>query len=685
MTKGWFVYLAEINGYNILLNTNSPMRFNLFLIFIFFTNFAISQSSKNDSLEIQLKNVVVTAQYIPQSEKNAVYKVKTINSKIIKNKSANNLREVLQQELNIDLSQNSVFGTSVELQGISKENIKILIDGVPVIGRLNGIIDLNQINLANIEKIEIIEGPVSVFYGTDAMGGVINLITKKHINKKLTGILSSSYESINALNINSELGYKRGSYTVILNGGLYRFGGLSTNDAVRNLNWENRNQYFGNITFSKALKKINIRYSGGYSGEKLVSIGEKDKRGKIKDIDYYTRRLNNSIEIKNNFTGNKFYKLTLSFLDYQRYHNAYNVNPETFEKTLSKTDFKDNSLTKFNYGGINAQYGTKNNNHNIGYAIGTDTYFESTEGSRILDKKKSINNVAVFSSINFNLFNSLNIQPALRYTWNSAYGSVISPAFNAKIQLNENNQIRFSYAKGFRAPSLKELYLDFHISAGPITYIISGNEDLKVERSNSFNLNYFFDKNFDRIGNVSIETAVFYNDVNDLIALSEQVNFKRHYINIDRFKSIGGKINLTNRPIENLKLKTGFSLTSIYNKYNEKYGSDKYLTTPEFNGQIDYNLKGIGFNVYYKYSGKRAGFYLDKDSKSLIKTTRNSFNNLDIFLSKAFFSKKLKISLGAKNLFDVKDIETINQVGQAHARDMQLWGRSFIVKISYEL
>ena len=661
------------------------MRLNLFLIFIFFANFAISQLPKNDSLEIQLKNIVVTAQYIPQSEKNAVYKVKTINNKTIESKSANNLREVLQQELDIDLSQNSVFGTSVEIQGISKENIKILIDGVPVIGRLNGIIDLNQINLANIEKIEIIEGPVSVFYGTDAMGGVINLITKKHINKKFSGFLSSYYESIDALNINGEFGYKTGNNTILLNGGLYRFGGLSTNNAVRNLNWENRNQYFGNITFSKVLKNTNIRYSGGYSGEKLVSLGEKDRRGKIKDIDYFTRRLNNSIEIKNNLTGNKFYKLTLAYLDYQRYHNTYNVNPETFEKTLSKTDFKDNSLTKFNYGGINAQYGVKKSNHKINYAIGTDSYFESTEGNRILDKKKSINNIAVFSSINVNLLNSLDIQPALRYTWNSAYGSVISPAFNAKIKLNKNSQIRFSYAKGFRAPSLKELYLDFHISAGPVTYIISGNEDLKVEKSNSFNLNYTFDSDFAQIGNILIETAVFYNDINDLIALSEQVNFKRHYINIDRFKSIGGKINLTNRPVENLKLKAGFSLTAIYNKYNENYDSDKYLTTPEINSQIDYNLKGFGFNAYYKYSGKRAGFYLDKDSKSLIKTTRNSFNNLDIFLSKAFLSKKLKISLGAKNIFDVKDIETINQVGQAHARDMQLWGRSFIVKILYEL
>ena len=71
-----------------------------------------------------LKEVVITGQYAPQSEKNAVYKVKVIDTEVIQQKAANNLRELLQQELNINLSQNSVFGTSIDIQGISKENIK---------------------------------------------------------------------------------------------------------------------------------------------------------------------------------------------------------------------------------------------------------------------------------------------------------------------------------------------------------------------------------------------------------------------------------------------------------------------------------------------------------------------------------------------------------------------------------
>merc|ERR1711965_356759 len=92
------------------------------------------------------------------------------------------LKDVLVNQNNIRVAQDNVLGSSMSLQGMSGQNIKILIDGIPVIGRLNGNIDISQINLNTIERIEIIEGPLSVNYGTDALAGTINLISQK--NKK---------------------------------------------------------------------------------------------------------------------------------------------------------------------------------------------------------------------------------------------------------------------------------------------------------------------------------------------------------------------------------------------------------------------------------------------------------------------------------------------------------------------
>ncbi|MBV1923766.1 MAG: TonB-dependent receptor [Flavobacteriaceae bacterium] len=644
------------------------------------------QEKVQDSTKVEkLDEVIITAQYSPQTEKNAVYKVNIISSETIKQKAASNLREILQQELNINLEQNSVFGSSIEIQGVSKENVKILIDGTPIIGRLNGVIDLNQINLNTIEKIEIIEGPVSVFYGTDAMGGVINLITKKEQNETLSGNVSALYESIDATKVDATVGYKFDKNTIRINGGYYHFNGHSTNDSPRNLNWEERQQYFGDFMVSREFKDLTLRYNANLSNEKLLSIGEPDRFGRIQDIDYYTRRINNTLSLQGKVSETLFLDATGSYLDYRRYHDTFNVDPETSESTLSLTDPKETNTVKYRYAGIKSQLGKSNASSKLNYAGGFDFNSETSQGERILNLKQSIETVALFGSFNYKITEGFEIQPAARYTWNSSYGNLFSPAVNSKININENNTIRLSYARGFRAPSLKELFLDFHISAGPNTFIISGNEDLEVEESHSANLHYTFRKNWGTESSIKIEPSAFYNDITNLIALSEMVNFKRNYINIDTFKSLGGKLDVTYQPIKPLSIKAGFSYVGRYNKFNEDFESDEFLYAPEISSNINYNIEkaALNFSLYYKYSGERTGYFIDEDTNELNETTRDSFNNLDATISKSFLNNMFSASVGVKNILDVEDVETTNEIGEAHSRDMQLWGRSFFIRTSF--
>ncbi|HFA48407.1 MAG TPA: hypothetical protein ENJ95_05240 [Bacteroidetes bacterium] len=652
-------------------------------ISLVFSVHLFAQNQANDSIRIeQLKEVVVTAQYAPQSEKNAIYKVKVINASTINKKAANNLRELLQEELNLDLAQNSVFGSSIEMQGISKENIKILIDGVPVIGRLNGIIDLTQINLSNIERVEIIEGPVSVFYGTDAMGGILNLVTKKNQQKTLQGNVSAYYESINATNMYGSLGYKVGKNSIRINGGYYNFGGQSTNGSPRNLNWEERNDYYGDLMVYRNLGKLDLGYNGHFSKNKLISIGEPDRSGKIKDKNYFTRRIDNALSLRGNILKDEYIDLTLSYLDYQRYHNTYNVDPVTFNSEISAVDVKDKNIVKYNYAGLKANLGKNKFSDKLNYVIGTDVNAETTDGERILDQKQGIQTVALFSSLNYKLTDGVEVQPGARYTWNSSYGSLVSPALNSKIRFNDGNVLRLSYARGFRAPSLKELFLDFHISAGPNTFIISGNEDLSVEKSHSFNLQYSLNAQIGTKKSILIEPSFFYNDISGLITLSETVNFARHYINIDKFKSVGGKINFTYVPNESLMLKAGYGTVGRYNKFNEGFDSKEFLYSPEISAAIKYSVNklNLNFDVYYKFSGERTGFFVDTDTNELVETVRDGFHNLNATVSKYFLNNTINAEMGIKNLFDVKDIQTTNLVGEAHARDLQLWGRSFFIK-----
>jgi outer membrane receptor for ferrienterochelin and colicins len=168
----------------------------------------------------ELSDIVVTGEYAPISSKSAVYNVTTISKSELQAKGATNLREALDNKLGINLSQDNVFGSSASLNGISGEGIKILVNGVPMAGRIDGKIDLSQINMNNVERIEIVKGPLSVLYGSDALGGVINLITK---NQKNTWNVFAKgfYESV-------------GQYNVSVGGGANIKKGFISFDAGRN-------------------------------------------------------------------------------------------------------------------------------------------------------------------------------------------------------------------------------------------------------------------------------------------------------------------------------------------------------------------------------------------------------------------------------------------------------------------
>ncbi|MBC7863202.1 MAG: carboxypeptidase-like regulatory domain-containing protein, partial [Bacteroidia bacterium] len=145
------VYLSDTAG-NVIVDQNSFPTGKLqvsisFMGYKKITDTITGVQNKTYYLEsenISLNEVVVTAQYAPGSADKSVHKVKIIDSKKIEAMGAQNLRDVLTNEMNIRISQDNVLGSSMSLQGVSGQNVKILIDGIPVTGRLNGNIDISQ-------------------------------------------------------------------------------------------------------------------------------------------------------------------------------------------------------------------------------------------------------------------------------------------------------------------------------------------------------------------------------------------------------------------------------------------------------------------------------------------------------------------------------------------------------------
>ena len=115
-----------------------------------------------------LDEVVVTGQFKPQSLKNSVYQIKVISRERIEKQGATRLQDVLRNELNLRFSQDlATGGSAISMLGLSGQNVKILVDGLPVTGRqgVNNEFDISQLDINSIERIELVEGPMSVVYG----------------------------------------------------------------------------------------------------------------------------------------------------------------------------------------------------------------------------------------------------------------------------------------------------------------------------------------------------------------------------------------------------------------------------------------------------------------------------------------------------------------------------------------
>ncbi|MCP4456926.1 MAG: TonB-dependent receptor [Cytophagales bacterium] len=644
---------------------------------------SFAQNTEDTTRIVALEELVITAQFAPQSIDESVFKMKVLKEADIQAKGANNLRELLLHELNIDLTQKSVFGSSIDIQGISKENVKILVDGTPVVGRLNGVIDLNQLVLDDVERIEIIQGPTSVYYGTDALAGVINIITNRQQRHKITGNLSSYYESVGQYNLSGKIGYRSKNDLVQISGGRNFFEGYSAIDTTRNKQWESREQYFAKANYTHYFKDLWISNSAKYFIEEQLELGNPDPTDSAKDVYYTTRRWNYDAGLSGYTAKNKYINVVFSYSDYLRWSHTYDVDLSNNSKVMSDAK-NDHDTTRFDQWFLKGQF-SQEDNKLFNYSLGYDISLESIEGKRILDTLQTMENYAIFGGIRYTPFEKLALQPGLRYTYNNRYNAPLSPAINVKYDLGKNASLRASYARGYRAPSLKELYLEFYVPAGPFTYHIHGNEDLKPEQSNNISLSFTQAMTLGKERSLKIEPSLFYNDIDNLIALNTLVNFERYYININRHKTYGGKVDVVFLPVKNLTLGMGFSHIERYNIFSEDHEVTKYTSTNDLNGRLNYSFSpwNTTLLVYYKYNGKRPGYFIENGTGDLQETHVAGYHILDINLTKTTKKEQIKLSIGAKNLLDVTNIESVGkQTGKIHSTDLALWGRTFFLKLS---
>ena len=648
---------------------------------------------------VTLNQVVITGQHSPNSSDKSVHAVKVIDRKRMEAQAAVNLKDILQSEMNIRIGQDNILGSSMSLQGMSGQHVKILVDGVPVIGRVDGNLDLSQINLANVERIEIVEGPLAVNYGSDALAGTINIITKKEQDSSVETTLNSYLESVGQYNIDGRLGFSSGSHQVAVNGGRNFFDGWSVGDAFlispgqipvgdsRNQQWNPKEQIFGGAFYRFNKEKISIRPFADWFYEEVTNRGvprEPYFDSAFDDL-YRTWRSNTGADIRAAFDSTHSVHLLAAFNRYDRIKNTYLKDLATLEEVLTESQ-EDQDTTRFDVFMSRGIWVAAPVQKRWSAELGYDVNYETGTGKRIGSGEQSQGDFAVFTTLEWSPVERLLIKPGVRVSYNTAYKAPVIPSLNVRFKLNHFTY-RASWAKGFRAPSLKELYFEFI----DINHFITGNETLNAETSNNAAVQVQWQQIYGQ-KILNVEISAFYNVIDNLITLAQtdMIAAQFSYINVGDFKSIGtaSKIELA---LEHLKLSVGSSYTGRYNGFPVPTATNKFTFSPEFRTSILYNWHstGLTFGAFYTFNGSLPNYFLGADGEMLL-TQIDSYHLLDITVSRNLCKDRISLTLGGKNLFNVVDVSVLNGgTGGVHSASSTLtpigWGRSVSLGFKYNI
>lgn len=634
--------------------------------------------------EITLDQVAITSTYTPVPVMQSAYTVKIIDKEQISSMAAVNAADVLAKQLNMRTGYDQAFGSTLTMQGLDMNNIKVLIDGVPVIGRMNGNIDLSQLNTSNVERIEVVEGPMSTSYGTDAIAGVINIITKPQNIRKNSASATAYYESIGTYNADISAQAALNKINLKLSAGRNLFQGWNLTDDRRVYEWKPKTQYYGSAMISAVFGKIKLNYQLNLFDEKITDKGPVTITPfSAYAYDSYYKTLRHSQVISYDYYADEKNKITghVSYSSYNRRKEVYYKDMVALQQTeLTTPEFRD--TTAFAAWNVRSAWNHINDDRKINFQTGIDLNLESGNGKR-LDRNRHVDDYAVFASAEYTGVKNLLIRPGLRYSYNTMYKTPLIPSVNVKYDFTPSMAVRASYSKGFRSPGLKELYLDFV----DINHNIQGNPDIKPESSDNYqlSLNHRY-----KTGKLQLESEIkgFYNKVSNLITLAQYSDTSNlyTYINVGHYTATGAEWTET-VTYGNWSLNGGVAYTGNSSQYAE--GSSKLEWFTQVNGALGWQWPAVGVNVnaYYKYNGAMPVFVVDDaEQESILRS--EAYQVMDIIGGKSFWKERLTLSVGIKNIFNVTTIRQMS-TGQVHGSSSNtssiLPGRLYCVKLQLSL
>lgn len=473
--------------------------------------------------ENELETVVITATRTSRRLDDIPLPVDVIQSEEIQTIGSLRLNEVLIEQTGLQII--SDHGNGIQMQGLNSEYILFLIDGEPIIGRTAGTLELSRLAVDNIERVEIIKGPSSSLYGSEAMAGVINIITKNP-NDGLSSSLRGRYRSFGTSDVSGNIGYSRKKLTASLFVNRLGTDGYDLTPETVSMTAPPFEAYTINpkfaYQFSDAIKlSVNGRFyhESQENDVDIILDGDNvrmDDEGIRKDWSVMpTLEVNmnggHRLQLRSYTTGYR----TESSLLFQADGAIYNESffDQLFNRSEVQHDWyiNDKNITTFG----------------VGHTI------ESVEATRY-DDVNAFQATYGFIQHQWIPGEKFNVIVGGRYDTHSEYASRFSPKLAAGYSVNPWLKVQASFGGGYKAPDFRQLLLNF---TNPIAgYSVVGSSIVR-ERFAEFQNQGLIDAILidpSNIETIEAETSINYNVGLDLFPFKKfngQINFFRNEIN----------------------------------------------------------------------------------------------------------------------------------------------------------
>lgn len=629
-----------------------------------------AQDIQNNDV-IVTPDVVVTATRTQEEVKAVPQIVEVITKEDIEQLGATDVYSALRLAANVDVTSAGMAGHNVMIRGMSTNHTLILIDGKRFAGEdtsaTQNVYALGRLSLSNIERIEIVRGSASAQYGSDALGGVINIITKKSKEPSVMVGISTGSESINNY-YHIDFG-KQGNFSSTFD---MRFSDIRKNmqagdegsnyyGPIQDFNfagtWNLGNDKEIDLTLGYYNEHTKADYADKYTSTGVFQTS-KDKKewydyrrydyslgysGKTDNSDYMIRTFysrldkeNNLYNYRNNFLGLMEIILGSMYPKYDWDKSTYTLWGIEGKNTVQ---LSDNHLLTFG-----SEY-RQNKVEGTRLSDGGDNVHQvSQSGNGIVSNKyysdKEINTWAGYIQDEWQVNDKLLVIPSVRYDHDSSFGGEVTPKIGATYFISDNSRIKANWGKGFKAPTISELYMAMHRAMGGQTVNVYGNPDLKPEKSTSWDISFEAEKdnNFGKL-------TYFNNDVKNLIT-TKQIGssyYDQSYVNVDEAEIDGVEMEIG----RNLDDKWTIKATSNWLDATDKVSGDRLdnrarnMTTLQllYDDHDDWGYSAI---LWQQWANKY--HYDDNDY---------NFTTTNFVLNKKF-GEGNRVYAGVDNIFDKK-------------------------------